>query len=176
MSVFVPPHFDKANACKFKSCLANILLSVVASNPLTTSFQLRWHQMRGKKRSNLLKPYEISWTRIRPSMAFKRAKPFTSATGRQLAVDVRTPKGRSPKGLPLSCNVPASMTFSSRCLLDRGASAWTMPLRSSAERVCLNKRQETFRTILRCLPCLRAALSSGLYLQWPASFVLSVSN
>lgn len=36
-----PPPFDKANASKFKSCLANILLSVVACSPLTTSVQLR---------------------------------------------------------------------------------------------------------------------------------------
>ncbi|CAM4569076.1 unnamed protein product [Leuciscus chuanchicus] len=39
-----------------------------------------------------------------------------------------------------------------------------MPFRSSAARVRLIKRQETFRTILRCLPCLRTALSRGLYL------------
>lgn len=56
LSVFIvqshvcePPPFDKANASKFKSCLANILLSVVACNPLTTSCQLRRQQMAGKK-------------------------------------------------------------------------------------------------------------------------------
>lgn len=44
-----PPPFDKANASKCKSCLANILLSVVACNPLTTSCQLRRQQLAGKK-------------------------------------------------------------------------------------------------------------------------------